>query len=213
MKRVSTLILYFLAAANLFAQDCTHLAFMQKGKTLEMTSFNQTGTMMWKVVNHVTDVSTVNGTTVSTVAIENYDKNGHLKDKSSATYKCNGGSFFVDMAAHSSNIKMTGGAMEYPLGMKVGDHLHDVDMKMEMTMPGEQVKDVTSKITNRQVVAQESLTTPAGTWDALKITYDTTVNMPGTSAAPTTTTEWYVPDIGIIQYKLYGMTVKLTAIH
>jgi hypothetical protein len=219
MKKILLLLVSLVITARLFAQDCSEFVYMQKGKTIETTGYSQGGGVMFKTINHVLDVSTTGGTTVATVETEHFDKNGQSKGKKTVTFKCNGGSFFFDMSAMggaSDNIKFSASNMEYPANMKVGDHLKDIDMKMEYTRPGNPPREMNAKITDRQVLGKESITTPAGTWNALKITYQTKIDMPGMpmTMPPQTTTEWYVPNFGIVQWDLaMGMTMKITSIH
>jgi len=217
MKKISAFIICFLAATNLFAQDCSQYVYLQKGKTIEMTTFNRSGQVMAKIVNFVSDVSTANGTTTATVSTESFDKNGHSEGKTNALYKCTGGAFLIDINANrpqTSGGKFSSTYMEYPANMHVGEHFDDVTTQLQMTMNGRTI-NMTTKITNRTVADKESVTTPAGTWDAFKITYTTTITTDPTGVGPRTTetTQWYVPNFGIVQFLAFGMTIKLTSLH
>jgi hypothetical protein len=212
MKKILPLVVCLVMTARLFAQDCSAFVYMKKGKIIETTTFSGDGTVMSKHASHILDVTTSNGTTSATAEVENFDRNGASTSKSTVTYKCNGGTFFFDMNAmgNRKGVKFSATNMEYPGNLKVGDHLKDVDIKMEMSS-----MTVNAKITNRQVVSKESVTTPAGTWTALKITYQTKVDMPNMPAGMGTqsTTEWYVPNFGIVQWELgMGMSMKITSI-
>jgi len=213
MKKILPLLFCLALTTRLFAQDCTQFVYMQKGKTIESTAYNAGGSVMSKSIHHVLDVTTSNGTTLATVEMEHFDKEGKSTGKNTVTFKCNGGVFYFDMSAMGGGkgVKFSATNMEYPANMRVGDHLKDVEIKMQMA-----TMTVNSKIVNRQVVSKESITTPAGTWDALKITYQTKVDMPNMPAnmGTQTTTEWYVPNFGVVQYNMsMGMTIKITAIH
>jgi len=218
MKKIAAFVICLLAVSKLLAQDCSQYVYLQKGKTIEMTTFDRGGQVMDKLVNFVTDVSTSNGTTTATVSSESFDKNGHSEGKTNALYKCTGGAFLIDINANRPQT--TGGKfsttyVEYPANMHVGEHLNDVTTQLQMKM-GSRTVNMTTKITNRMVADKESVTTPAGTWDAFKITYTTTITMDQSTGMGTRTTEtaqWYVPNFGIVQILAFGMTIKLTSIH
>jgi hypothetical protein len=82
----------------------------------------------------------------------------------------------------------------------------------------EKIGGVTSVGTSqieRTVVARESVTTPAGTWNCFKIVNKTTTTITGYKMAPFTmeTTEWYAPDFGIVKFQLGGgLTTEITAL-
>jgi len=186
MKKFVFLVACFLIAVRLFAQDCTQYMYMQKNKTIEMTSFNNKGEANFKSVTKVSDVNTSNGVTTANVVSETYDKNGKLLGTSNVAYKCDGGVMMMDMnmnmsAAQTSqqNTKIdfkiiNKGFTEYPAGMKVGDHLKDATSQMESTMSNGMTVVTTIQITDRIVAAKETVTTTAGSWDCFKITSKTT---------------------------------------
>jgi hypothetical protein len=217
MKKILPLLFCLAVTARLFAQDCSQYVYMRQGKTIETTTYNQGGAVMSKNEARVLDVSTSNGTTTANVETERFDKDGQSKGKKTLSFKCNGGTFYFDMSSMGSdNMKFSASNMEFPANMQVGDHLKDVEIKTQMSRGGT-TREMTMKIINRTVVGKESVTTPAGTWDALKITYQSKIDMPGMPAGmggAQTSTEWYVPNFGTVQWELgMGMSMKITAIH
>jgi hypothetical protein len=71
-------------------------------------------------------------------------------------------------------------------------------------------------IYNRQVIGQESVTTTAGTWNCIKITYKSKVNYKsGPFPAPNINidvTEWYAPGVGIIKTQTDRGSTAITSI-
>jgi len=218
MKKITILNVLFLITARLFAQDCTEYMFMKKNNTIEQTQVSN-GKSLGKTVFFVADVTTSNGTTTSTVVAEGFDKNGKSNMKNNVSFKCTGGTFIVDLSASGSqpNMKFTSGSMAYPASMKVGEHFDDFNAQMEMTFGGKTTK-ADAKYTDRTVVDQESITTPAGTWTCFRITYNIVVTVTGFNSPPLTTktTEWYVPNLGVVQTQIGAemgsMTLKVTSI-
>ena len=68
-------------------------------------------------------------------------------------------------------IKSNNSFAEFPSAVNVGDHLKDAATTMETT-GAEGTTFITSIIaTDWVVTGKETVTTPAGTWDCIKITY------------------------------------------
>jgi hypothetical protein len=71
---------------------------------------------------------------------------------------------------------------------------------------------VTFNQTNRKVNSTEKITTPAGSWDAHKITYDGyfRIKMIGIGVPMNLkVTEWFVPNFGIVKSETYDKNGKL----
>ncbi|MHB8207464.1 TapB family protein [Mucilaginibacter sp.] len=227
---------------------------MQKNKTIEMTAFNNKRDVTFKTVTKVSDVTTENGVTTANVLAEGYDKNGKLINSSNVAYKCNGGVMMMDMSFNapqqsqqqtSRDTKMTfkvinQGYMEYPSGMHVGDHLKDATSQIEMTMGNGMTGVTTVQITDRMIVGKETVTTPAGSWDCLKITYKTTSSTtfkgahadtinsamstldklrsklgkfgPKTHSNTSENTVWYAPGFGMVKIQGKTFVMELTGI-
>ena len=107
-----------------------------------------------------------------------------------------------------------GGHLEYPGKMSVGDALKDGNMTMEMNTSG-LPSTATINITDRKVEGQESVTTPAGTWNCYKITYKgkMTIKM---GPLPVNTnldgTEWFAPGFGIVKTESKHGSTAITSI-
>jgi hypothetical protein len=248
MKKLFLLIACLVVTSALFAQDCSHYLYLQKNKTIEMTGYNKKGDVMSKSVSKVSDVQTSSGVTTANVASEIYDKNGKLMGSSTSNYSCNGGVISMQMHINTNqnskqagdkpgadmNIKVSnngGNSEEYPLNMKVGDHLKDYTSQV---MIGNGAA-ATVKVTDRQVLAKESVTTPAGTWECFKISYKSAVSFNGNSSAgsadttnkvssllgrlkikaPTMNTEttvWFAPEFGMVKMETKNSRMELTAV-
>jgi len=221
MKKFALIIACLFAAFRLAAQDCTQYYYLQKNRVIEMSSYDEKGAFIGKGISKVSDVTTTNGVVTAIVVSESFDKNGKSQGKFSASYKCSGGVMMIDMNFNDS--KKPGSASqknnanfsleEYPSGMKVGDHLKDAIMEMKEDLGNETIV-ATSKTTARMVVAKETVTTAAGTWSCLKITYKTITTVKGYNVPPQTieSTEWYVPNFGIVKSQMLGVTREVTSL-
>jgi hypothetical protein len=228
-----------LTAARTFSQDCQGFFFFQKNKTIEMSISNKKGEPNGKQVYQVSDVTTTGGTPTATIATEVFDKNGNSLAKANSSVQCHDGTIMVDMRMllpprESEQYAASGRSqsfyLEYPGAMHVGDALKDGNLSMQLNMsapgPGGPAgppgppgapgppgfgHTITMLISNRKVEAQESITTPAGTWNCYKISFKN--KMVVKNGAPFGIPvniegfEWYAPGFGIVKSQTkYGVT-------
>jgi len=203
------------------AQDCSKFLYLQKDKTIETTIYNKKGDPNGKQVYQVSDVSTSGGTMTGKLASEMFDKKGKSIAKGNSSVQCTGGIFSIDMRmmlpqqqAEQANISETevsgqGNFIDYPIGMKVGDDLKNGSFAMDIKRGG-MTQTLAMQITERKVLAQESVTTPAGTWDCFKISAHGHLSIKtGPIGIPVNYdyTEWYSPGFGVIKTEgKYGGT-------
>jgi len=109
----------------------------------------------------------------------------------------------------STEVKTDNFYLEYPSKMQTGDALKDGNLTMNISHGGMQ-QTLTMLINDRKVEGQESITTPAGTWDCFKISYKCKM---GIKTGPINIpinfegTEWYAPGFGIVKTQSkYGGT-------
>lgn len=205
--------IYVCAHATAQAQDCSKFLFLQKDKTIEMTIYNKKGEPNGKQVYTVSDVASSGGTTTGKLNSEMFDKKGKSMAKASSSVQCTGGIFSIDMRmmlpqqqaeqANQSETQVTGQStyIDYPNDMKVGDQLKDGNFTMDIKRGG-MAQTLTMQITERKVLGQESVTTPAGTWDCFKISAHSHLSVKtGPIGIPFNYdyTEWYAPGFGTIK--------------
>jgi hypothetical protein len=229
MKKSASFLFCLLLCTQVFAQDCSNCLFLQSNKVITETAYAQGGGIMYTVVITVPSsisrgygTSTIKGFS-KLLNLETFGPNGKSLGKKTFTFQCINNIFSYDIhsAPNQGNyfptaLQNTTGPsyMGYPAGLKAGDHFPDADLPYQQTMGGVPI-DWVDKITGWQVVSKETVTTPAATWTALKITYTlTTVLKGGHPRNPPVyhITEWYVPGVGIVQYSGYGATIKITKI-
>jgi hypothetical protein len=217
MKKLTLFTALFFLSGSLLAQDCSKFIYMQKGRVIEETTYSD-GKAVKKSDATVLAVANINGMETSTVIMGPPD--AKPKDKITVTFRCNGGILLMDLSfggGSSDNMKMN--YVEYLPSMKAGDHLKDVSNPFSMAMEGKTYKG-TQKISDRLVLAKESITTTAGTFSCFKISYKMTTSfitpIEGTIPPPKVDafTEWYSPADGLIVKQLLedGVTSEVTGI-
>ena len=114
---------------------------------------------------------------------------------------------------NNMQMKMEGENMEYPATLSVGQKLKDAKMKISFTTEGmPMTMDMNFNIVNRKVEAKENITTPAGTYECFKISYETE-SVTGMMGQNMTTimkaVQWYNMEAGDVKTANYNGDGKL----
>jgi hypothetical protein len=224
---MKALFILFLTAAmgnGISAQDCTSYYYLQNGKTTEITMFDKKGKEDGKMLYTASSVNKSGNTTTATVNFEFLDKKGKSTIKSVNNVKCSGGSLMMDMKMFMSpqqseqmkaDVKSAEAYLTYPPNMKVGDALPNGSFKADIKQGNGMSSSVEVDITERKVAAQESVTTPAGTWNCFKITYNSKFRMVMMGVGipiKADVTEWFAPAFGVVKTESKFGKTELTAI-
>lgn len=198
--------------------------YLQNNKTVTMGMFDKKGNEDGKYVYKISGLAKNGNTASATVQSEVYDKKGKLLGGGKGTMQCKNGSLMVDMKTmlnpqqtaqfKNANVAGKGEFMEYPASLSVGQDLKDGSFEMDIEMNGGMQANVSIDVTGRKVDAKEKITTPAGTWDAYKITYHskTVISMGVPIPLNMQITEWYVPDFGVVKSSSKWGTQELLSI-
>lgn len=208
----------------IYGQNCKDFYYLQNNKIVEMTIYNKKGNETGKRVYLISNVKNEGSVMSSTITLQMFDRNEKSLTTASNKIECNGGILKMDMKMFilsqqmeqmkNSKITATGTYIEYAPTMKVGDKLADGKMNTTFTNNGI-TNSMDMIITDRYVEGKETVTSPAGSWEAFKITYNSNTKMKVAGIGipvNTVVTEWYVPDFGIVKTESkYGSTL-ITAI-
>lgn len=234
------LLLFLLSSLVAWTQDCSSYLFLQQGKTIEVTIYNKKGEPNGRQVYTVSNVANSGGVMTGTLSTQSFDKKERPTTSSSNTIKCTGGVLQMDMKLmlpdgppgrfSNAQVSGNGGILEYPSGMKAGDTLKSGNMVLNTNSsnngggppgapPGPPPppnpfgggSTLTMWVYDRKVLGQESLTTNAGTWNCIKISFKSKVSFktgPFPANVNIEGTEWYAPGVGIIKTQTeHGSTV------
>ena len=148
---------------------------------------------------------------------ESFDAKGKSLGTMQLSARCEGGIYFIDMKNlmgqqsmedyKDMEMKIEGGNLEIPSSMKAGDILKNGDMKIAFSSGGMTVMNMNFSVTNRKVEAVESITTPAGTFECYKISYDIATKM--MINVKSKGAEWYSKGTGMIKSETYSTDGKL----
>lgn len=211
-KQVKLVIFLGIASffvANICSAQCNYY-YLQNNKTITLAIYDKKGAENGKYVYKVSGLTKSGSTSTARVQSAVYDKKGNELGGGKGSMQCKNGQLMVDMKMmmnpqqasqfNDAEVDGKGVYLEYPFSMTVGQTLNDADFDMDVKMRTGINANVKFDIANRKVEAKESITTPAGTWDAYKITSDQKMVM---SIMPIPfkmhVTEWFVPNFGVVR--------------
>ena len=215
MKAILTIALASFASFEILAQ-CNSFFPLIENTRYEYEMFDKKDKMTVKMTYTLKNVSGSGDNMNATVTQDLYDaKKGDKLTSADLNWECKDGTLHFDMrsmtmmgdngqemnmAETGMGVDVTGDELDLPSDLTVGQTLKDATYTIKMTMGTLTVMNRTYTIKERKVESQESLTTPAGTFDCYKITYLTADNKSGNT---TKSALWYAKDSGLIKSENY----------
>jgi hypothetical protein len=218
MKQLLLIAVFcYSSIATLVAQECPMYYPDKENTQMEYKQYDKKGGLSGSSVQKITSIKKSAGSTEVAVSSESFDAKGKSLGTANLKARCEGGIFYIDMSNYLNqqstdaykDMQMTveGGNLEMPSGLKAGDVLKDGDLKMSFSSGGMNVMNISVSITNRKVEAVENLTTPAGTYECYKISYDIATKM--MISVKMKGVEWYSKGVGMVKSETYSKDGKL----
>lgn len=182
MKRFFLLLIALLPVASVqtYAQDCMGVT-LKPGMGYEMLSYTAKDKPNGKMIYKITGVRREGSSTVVDVDFESLDEKDKSRQKSTLKYTCSGNELIADLSGLIQNgqtsafkdgeMRLKTNRVIYPT-LSAGQKLPDGKLEAEMYSNGTMMMEMNMDMTNRQVEGKESITTPAGTFDAFKVSSD-----------------------------------------
>lgn len=209
--------LAFVFISGILGQDCPLYYPDALNSQLEYQQFDKKGKLTGSSTQKVTDFKKTAGGYEVKVAAETFDAKGKSMGTMNLEARCNDGIFYIDMknligaqtleAYKDMEMQIEGGNLEMPATLKAGDMLKSGDMKISFSSGGMSIMNMTFNVTNRRVEAVENVTTPAGTFECYKISYDVATKM--MINVKTKGVEWYSKGVGLVKSESYSTDGKL----
>lgn len=221
MRKVKILLLtgvFLLGTTNLFSQECVFYSPVEKGTVLKHSNYDKKDKLTGTSIQTVIDNYVKEG--VQTVKIRNEYQDVEMDSvfMTELEMKCKDGRYYVDMESYIgestltpySNMETTFEVenMTIPAELKTGDILDNGRVTVVVSNNGMKIMTISVNISNRKVEAKEDITTPAGTFECYKISYDISTKMLITIKA--STVEWYAKNVGVVRSESYNKKGKLT---
>jgi hypothetical protein len=175
--------------------------------------YDKKGKVSAVVLHAVKDVSSTGSTDVATMTQVLKDKNGEELTTTEYDITCTGGMVSIDFRSLSQSkmlesmgdvdYEITGTNLDLPNDLSVGQSLPDAGVNIKMNIGGMNM-NMDTDITDRNVIGQETVTTPAGSFDCYIITSTTTFKM-GMSKSK----QWIAEGVGVVKTEDYNKKGKL----
>jgi len=214
MKNIVTLLICSLFSIGLTAQDgCSKYYPMKEGSSFEYTNYNKKGKVEGITTYSVSSVSSEGAATKATLNLALSDKKGKENYKTSYTYTCENNMVSIDYKSlfpaammkqyESMGMKMeiSGNDIEVPNNLEVGKELKDANVTINMNMSGMDMS-VSVDMTNRKVLAKESVTTVAGTYTCYVVSEKTTSKTMGATIEMSSKL-WLAEGVGMVKNETY----------
>ena len=212
MRTHLTLCLILFISVTGSAQDCSKYYPFEEGTKFQITNYDKKDKPAG-VIDYVVKESS--GDT-AIIAYEMHDVKGELIMSSEYGIICKDDGILIDFKSLMSpgvmdqykdmEIDISGTDLILPNNLSPGQQLPDADVLMNVSMAPINMK-MTLKMLNRNVEANETVTTPAGTFDCVVITYDHETKM-GIKISGKAK-QWYAEDVGMVKSESYNKKGKL----
>ncbi|TNE52652.1 MAG: hypothetical protein EP344_15470 [Bacteroidetes bacterium] len=220
MKKIFLPLLLFVLPLGMMGQDCSSLySFFKEGVTLQYTSYDKKDKVEGTITQTVRGIEEKADTVIARIDMSTTDAKGKESMTHSFPMKCHNGVLYMDMRSMMPaqangmeqspqiEIEMTGNDLTFPPDMEPGQTLPDAEMETKIRMGGMQLMSSKYQVKNRKVEAKESVTTPAGTFDCVKISYDFEYKAMGTRTMRSE--YWYATEVGMVKSISYDRKGKV----
>ncbi len=208
------LILFF--TVTLSAQDCSFYIPFEEGKGFRYENYNKRDKLQGINDIEIVSVDKVTHGTEALVAAKAYDRKEKLLFEGDYGIVCTGNELLIDMQSLLNPAMMEGfSGMEVnissmdiviPDNPKIGDKLPDSEMEVMVSTGNMTISEMVISMKNRVVESRETITTPAGTFDCIKITYENHLDTKAMGISRNMVTkvaEYYAPEIGNVKSEFF----------
>jgi hypothetical protein len=225
MKKLLITLVSVCLTQVLFAQ-CNEFYPIKENVRYEYDHFDKKEKLTLRTTNAFKNVSGTGNSMKATMVQELIDvKKNSPMGTSESEWICDNGTlhftmnsmnFMMDNGQQSTmnnpsmTMEVTGDKMDVPSSFQVGQVLKDLTYQVKMTMSGISIMNKTFMVKDRKVEAQESITTPAGTFNCYKISF-TTSSEGGLGKGTIKSTMWYAKDAGLVKSENYKEDGKITS--
>jgi hypothetical protein len=208
-----------LITVSIFSQDCSFYYPEMVGAQLVYKNYDKKDKPVSTNSQQVTAYKKTATGAEATILVKSYDDKDKLLGENTLEVSCKAGVFYFDMKGYFSpetmsaykdmEVKVSSENLEVPGHFQVGDKLKDGSVTMEVSTNGFKFMTMTVLITERVVEAQESVTTPAGTFSCYK--FSQTVTSKVGIKVVTKSYEWLCAGVGVIKNEGYTSDGKLNS--
>jgi len=219
MKKLISISILFSLAHIILAQDCQGYFPVKKGTFMETKNYDAKGKLTGTNQQTILAVEPLPDGLSLKVKSDQFDNKDKLTFSQDLGMRCENGVFFLDMKNYldpsamggmkDMEMSVSGLDLEFPNTMQVGQILNDAEITMKMMSGGMAMLTMSVKMTNRKVEALEDVTTPAGTFNCYKISYDMEVK--SIIKMNLKATQWVARNVGAVKNEAYDKNGRLSS--
>jgi hypothetical protein len=219
MKKASLVFVTLFSLLKLSAQDCSQSFYaMKEGTKLMMTNFNDKGKATSTNESLIKSIKADGANYEATIeATVKNEKGKVLAEGKTFTIKCDNGTIKMDISSlmmadfalqmKSMEVSVSGNGIEIPAALTEGLTLSDGTTEMKLGSNGMTFMTMKFDIKNRKVEKKESITTPAGTFECFKITYDMESKVMFKRSVKVV--QWFAKGVGLVKSETYNQKGEL----
>jgi len=213
-KSLLFMVALIFGSISTFAQNqCSKYYPMQEGASFTYDIYNKKGKPDGTTSFKISDIKNEGGETQASMNMSYADAKGKNNFESKYSMTCTGEGIKIDYMSlmpsqmtsqfedMDMDMEMTGTDVQLPNNLSVGQQLDDANISVKMNMAGINMK-INVSTTNRHVLKQESITTPAGSFDCFVLSETIKSKSMGANLEMESRT-WLAEGIGMIRNETY----------
>lgn len=214
---ILTVFALFFSFNTLSAQDCTIYEGYKEGSSTKMVHYDKKDKMTGWTTTTVKERSDLPAG-VSLTFNQQYDNGDDYQFESEFTIECENGVVKVDMskmldpntmtAYENMEFEIDADDMSIPPKASAGDKLDDGEITVTIITGTPINVSISVGMSNRVVESEETIETPAGKFDCLKISYDLLTKV-GFVKVKSSAVEYYNKVHGVVKSESYDKKGKL----
>lgn len=222
MKKNLIIVLISLMSTTIWAQKCDLYFPLIENNGVQFQSFDRRdrlqGTqdlMVKEIIQHADQIEAL-------INSKYYDNRENFQHESDFTVICKGNEIIMDIQSmmdqsmmqgfQDMEIEMSSIDIVFPDNPTVGQELQDASMTMSVSTGGMKITEIKFIIRDRKIESMETITTPAGTYEAFKITSEmfTESRTMGISHRITmTSVDYWAEGVGTVRSESYNSKGRL----
>lgn len=214
MKKVLCIIVGCLLTTTFgYTQNnCSKYYPLKEGTKFQLTNYDKNDKAE-AVIDYLVKESTGNS---AIIYYELKDENGEVNLSSEYGIICENDGISIDFNSLAApgmmeqyqdmEVDLSGTNLYLPNNLSAGQSLPDADLLMSVQMAPLNMK-MTIRIFDRKVEGEETITTPAGTFDCIILSQSSETKMGVKVSA--SSREWYAPGVGLVKQESYNKKGKL----
>lgn len=211
---IGTVLIFF--SGIIFGQDCIFYYPETEGAELVYRHYDKKDKSTGKSSQKVKVYKKTGTGAEAEIQVKSYDEKDKLLAEYELDVRCEAGIFYFDMSGYlnremmsayeNMDLKVQTNNLEMPSKLKVGEILKDGSITMEISSGGMKIMTIQVIISDRKVLAEENVTTSAGTFKCYKIS-QTVITKMGMQMV-VKSTDWFSQGIGMVKSESYSGSDK-----